>query len=73
MRKHWLFGLSFAYFLFGLYFYDSAAQEARGPKMVLKEQAFDFKEVKEGAIISHSFKVFNHGDETLRILRVRPG
>ena len=36
-------------------------------------QAFDFKEVKEGAIISHSFKVFNHGDETLRILRVRPG
>jgi len=41
--------------------------------MSLEEQVFDFKEVKEGDIISHSFRVFNRGEETLRILRVRPG
>ena len=72
MRRCWLVG-TISIFLFALCGYSSLAQEARSPKMVLKEQVFDFKEVKEGDIISHSFKVFNHGNETLRILRVRPG
>ena len=72
MRRCWLVG-TICILLFALCGHSSLAQEARGPKMVLKEQVFDFKEVKEGEVIRHSFKVFNHGNETLRILRVRPG
>ena len=71
MNKYWFIG-TISVFLFALCGY-SMAQETGGPKMALKEQVFDFKEVKEGDVISHSFKVFNHGDETLRILRVCPG
>ena len=72
MRKCWLIEI-ICILLFALYGHSSLAQELRGPKMVLEEQVFEFKEVKEGDVITHSFKVFNHGDEMLRILRVRPG
>jgi hypothetical protein len=41
--------------------------------MVLKERAFDFKEVREGEVISHVFEVRNEGDQVLEIIRVRPG
>lgn len=44
-----------------------------GPLMVLKETTFDFKEVKEGARVQHSFRVLNQGDQPLRIKRVEPG
>ena len=49
------------------------AQELRGPKIVLKEQMFDFGEVKEGDTIDHTFQVFNKGDQTLEIKNVKPG
>ncbi|RLB31632.1 MAG: hypothetical protein DRH20_15565 [Deltaproteobacteria bacterium] len=44
-----------------------------GPRMVLKETTFDFKEVDEGEIIEHSFVVLNQGDQPLQISRVKPG
>ena len=73
MRRRCLVGI-ICIALLSIYSYPAAAQEARrGPKMVLKERSFDFKEVKEGEIIRHSFQVINHGDETLKIIRVRPG
>ena len=73
MRRRWLVR-TVCIALLSLYSYPAAAQEARqGPKMVLKERKFDFNEVKEGEIIRHSFQVLNHGDETLKIIRVRPG
>ena len=72
MRRHWLVGIV-CIALITLSGYSATAQEIMGPKMVLKERAFDFKEVKEGEIIRHSFHVLNQGDETLRILKVRPG
>ena len=72
MRKYWLIGI-ICIPLFTICGFSSLAQELQGPKMFLEEQVFDFKEVREGAVITHSFKVFNHGNETLRILRVRPG
>ena len=49
------------------------AQEEKGPKMVLKEREFDFGEVKEGAVLQHSFSVVNRGNEDLRIISVKPG
>jgi hypothetical protein len=49
------------------------AQENRGPKIVVKEPVFDFKEIKEGDVVQHTFKVLNEGDQILEIKSVRPG
>ena len=53
--------------------YTVLAQENRGPRIVVKEQVFDFKEIKEGSVVQHTFKVLNEGDQTLEIKSVRPG
>ena len=53
--------------------YSIPAQEKQGPKMILEEERFDFGEVKEGEVISHSFKVLNQGDQPLEIKNVKPG
>lgn len=50
------------------------AQEAsKGPRIVVKEQVFDFGTVSEGEVIEHVFKVVNDGDRDLKIIRVKPG
>ncbi len=49
----------------------SFAQTSQAPKLVLKEQIFDFKEVYEGQLITHTFSVFNQGGDTLKIERVK--
>ncbi len=49
------------------------AREAKGPKIIIKEQVHDFKDIKEGETIEHTFRVFNEGDETLKITKVKPG
>lgn len=60
-------------FLLLLGFNMVRAQETRAPKVGLVEHMFDFKEVLEGEIINHSFTIQNKGNETLRILQVKPG
>lgn len=49
------------------------AQKATGPRMVLKEKTVDYKEVDEGEVIEHVFKVLNEGDQPLQIEKVKPG
>ncbi len=49
------------------------AQEPGGPKLVLKEQEFNLKEVMEGKVVEHVFRVLNQGDEPLKIINVKPG
>jgi hypothetical protein len=68
-----MFALGFTYLLSALCSWPALAQEAQGPKMVLKERAFDFNKVREGEVISHAFEVRNEGDQALEIIRVRPG
>ena len=72
MRKQMLMAILFTS-LICLCAYSAPAQAAPGPKMVLKEREFDCGEVKEGMVIEHTFSVLNQGDETLEIVRVRPG
>jgi len=48
-----------------------SAESSQLPKMVLKEQIFDFNQVYEGQTISHDFQVFNRGTDTLLIERVK--
>ena len=45
----------------------------KGPRMVVEGRQFDFNEVKEGTVLEHTFKIFNKGDEPLKIISVRPG
>ena len=72
MRKHVLLASILTSLVF-LCAYSAYAQAVLGPKMVLKEREFDCGEVKEGEIIEHTFSVLNQGNETLEIVRVKPG
>lgn len=47
------------------------AQEISGPLMVIKESTFDFKKVKEGEIVEHTFTVLNKGNQNLEIEKIR--
>jgi len=60
-------------FLFLFSFNMVRAQETRAPKVSLVEDMFDFKEIVEGEIVNHSFTIKNKGNETLKILQVKPG
>ena len=52
---------------------SSPAQAPSEPSMVLPEKYFDFKEVEEGKIVDHAFKVLNKGRQPLEISHVNPG
>jgi hypothetical protein len=41
--------------------------------MVLPERSFDFKDVDEGKMVEHAFKVLNQGNQFLEIRNVKPG
>jgi len=56
-----------------LWYSPLLAQELSGPKLVLKEQEFSFKEAMEGKVVEHVFQVFNQGDKPLKIINVKPG
>lgn len=49
------------------------AQEVARPTMILEEKVFDAKDVIEGNIIAHAFKVINTGDSPLEISKVSTG
>ncbi len=46
--------------------------EGSGPQIQLSETNHDFGKVDEGALLQHTFKVFNRGDQTLLIEKVSP-
>lgn len=72
MNKYWLAAFT-CVFLVLFWAHPVRVQEVKGPKMVLKERVFDFKEVQEGETIEHTFLVFNQGDQPLEIKSVKPG
>lgn len=51
----------------------SLAQDDQSPRLVVKDQVFDFKEVGQGEILVHIFKVVNTGGQLLEIKKVKPG
>jgi hypothetical protein len=59
--------------LFFALFSSSPAQSPSGPSMVLSERSFDFKDVEEGKVVEHAFKVLNKGNQPLEIKNVNPG
>lgn len=53
-------------------FSGSLAQKPSGPRIHFQEKNFDFKEVEEGSVLEHAFKVLNRGDQPLVIEQVSP-
>ena len=49
------------------------AQPVARPRIVFEERVFDAKEVKEGEIIEHTFRLRKTGAIPLEIRDVRPG
>jgi hypothetical protein len=45
----------------------------KGPKIAVEGREFDFKDVKEGTVLKHTFKILNKGNEPLKIISVKPG
>ena len=67
LRTSWLITV-----VFGLWFSAYAETTGSGPVVVINERTFDFKEVKEGASLEHTFSVLNKGDQDLEIKKVKP-
>lgn len=62
-------------FLFLLLFSSSQAQKKPviGPKIFMPEKEWDFGYIPQNAVVSHFFLIKNTGDDTLQIIKVRPG
>ncbi|MBW2195217.1 MAG: DUF1573 domain-containing protein [Deltaproteobacteria bacterium] len=43
------------------------------PVVEVEESTYDFKQVSQGEIVKHDFRVFNRGDASLEIKKVKPG
>ena len=50
-----------------------SSEVKQGPKAVISNPEFDFKDVKQGETVEHAFTIQNRGDLPLKVLNVRPG
>jgi Protein of unknown function (DUF1573) len=58
--------------LFFIFLADPAGVLAgSGPKIVIDEKIFDFKEMIEGQRVEHVFKVVNQGDQPLELQKIK--
>ena len=51
----------------------SLAKEDAAPVIEVDQATYDFKEVSQGEIVKHDFRVFNRGEGSLEIKKVKPG
>ena len=73
MKKELSIGILITILFLGFNFSNAPAEKTKGPKMIIKEKSFDFKQVDEGESIEHAFIVTNEGDEALEIKKVKTG
>jgi hypothetical protein len=72
MKRNW--GSVFILFFFLAFLGNLVfAQETKGPRIVIREPERDFKDIREGETLEHTFRVFNEGDQILEIREVKPG
>ena len=72
MKKNF-YTIPFIILFISMYLNIGLAQDGIGPKMVIGQTEYDAKEVKQGEIINHTFKILNTGDQVLEIKNVKPG
>jgi hypothetical protein len=51
----------------------AAGSALAAPELTIPKTSFDFGFVPQNASISHSFWLYSTGDDTLKVVRVRPG
>ncbi len=53
----------------------SLAKDGTEPVPVIEfdQATYDFKQVSQGEIVKHDFRVFNRGEASLEIKKVKPG
>lgn len=51
----------------------ATAQVSSAPRMTMPESVFNFGYVPQNSKISYDFWLFSTGDDTLKILKVKPG
>jgi hypothetical protein len=71
--KKFLYSILFIILSFFIYINTGLAQDIIGPKMVIEQTEYNAKEVRQGEIIKHTFKILNAGDQVLEIKSVKPG
>ena len=57
--------------------FTQAAEEKEEKKAVpvihIEEPVYDFKQISQGEVVKHDFRVFNRGNSALEIKSVKPG
>jgi hypothetical protein len=71
--KKIFYSIPFIFLFIFMYLNAGLAQDVIGPKMVIEQTEYNAKEVKQGKIIKHTFKILNTGDQVLEIKNVQPG
>jgi len=56
-----------------LLFLPGLGLSVEGPHLSLPDSVFNFGYVKQGATVSHTFQLCSTGDDTLKIIMIRPG
>ena len=52
---------------------QAAGDKEAVPVIEIEGAAHNFDQVKQGEVIKHDFRVFNHGNAPLQIKKVKPG
>lgn len=73
MKVSWNCVLFSAALIWGGFGGEAAEATAAAPHIKFAEEVFDFKTVKSGELVKHSFVFTNTGSATLNIVDVRPG
>jgi len=54
--------------------FTQAAEEQKAVAAIeIEEPAYDFRQVSQGEVVKHDFRVFNRGSAPLEIKSVKPG
>jgi hypothetical protein len=71
--KRYIIGLSMILLCLASICIAETSQGVKGPKLLIVERTAKLGDVDEGAILEHTFKVQNPGDQPLLIEQVKPG
>ena len=53
--------------------YTAAEEQKAVAAIEIEEPAYDFRQVSQGEVVKHDFRVFNRGSAPLEIKSVKPG
>ena len=54
-------------------FTQAAEEQGAGPAIQIEEPMYDFRQVSQGEVVKHDFRVLNGGAAPLEIKSVKPG